>query len=228
VQRTFYVQVAENKLDSIARKRIGTRLGATNGKSQNERIMNRSTACVFVSACFGVGALVSVAGASEELPNIVLIYADDLGYGDVGCYGTTKVQTPNIDKLAAEGRRFTDAHSPSAVCTPSRYGLLTGEYPMRKNIWGPCSPTKNLLIDTNQMTIASLLKQKGYDTSCFGKWHLGFGEENADYAKSLRPGPLELGFDYYFGVPVVNSASPYVFVENDTVVGMTQTIRLFI
>ncbi|WP_442512195.1 sulfatase family protein [Novipirellula sp. SH528] len=167
-----------------------------------------------------LGAMASFASA-EQPPNVVLIYADDLGYGDVGCYGATKVQTPNIDKLAAEGRRFTDAHSPSAVCTPSRYGLLTGEYPMRKNIWGPCSPTKNLLIDTNKMTIASLLKQKGYHTSCFGKWHLGFGEKIADYAKPLRPGPLELGFDYYFGVPVVNSAPPYVFVENDTVVGMT-------
>jgi len=155
------------------------------------------------------------------LPNIVLIFADDLGYGDVGCYGATKVQTPNIDKLAAEGRRFTDAHSASAVCTPSRYGLMTGEYPMRAGLWGPCHPNSKLLIDTDKMTIASLLKQKGYDTSCFGKWHLGFGEKNADYAKSLRPGPLELGFDYYFGVPVVNSAPPYVYVENDTVVGMT-------
>ncbi len=158
---------------------------------------------------------------SDTPPNVVLIYADDLGYGDLGCYGATKVQTPNIDKLAAEGRRFTDAHSASAVCTPSRYGLMTGEYPMRAGLWGPCSPTSKLLIDTNKMTIASLLNQKGYDTSCFGKWHLGFGEKNADYAKSLSPGPLELGFDYYFGAPVVNSAPPYVFVENDTVVGMT-------
>ncbi|MEN8843305.1 MAG: arylsulfatase [Lentimonas sp.] len=156
-----------------------------------------------------------------QLPNIVLIYADDLGYGDVGCYGATKVQTPNIDKLAAEGRRFTDAHAPSAVCTPSRYGLMTGEYAMRAGLWGPCHPNSKLLIDTNKMTIASLLKQQGYDTSCFGKWHLGFGEKGADYAKPLRPGPLELGFDYYFGVPVVNSAPPYVYVENDTVVGMT-------
>src|SRR6056297_4365364 len=77
----------------------------------------------------------------EKLPNVVLIFADDLGYGDLGCYGATKVKTPNIDRLAAEGRRFTDAHSVSAVCTPSRYALLTGEYPMRARIWGPCSPT---------------------------------------------------------------------------------------
>ncbi|MGJ8656612.1 MAG: sulfatase family protein [Akkermansiaceae bacterium] len=171
------------------------------------------------------GAVSGLCMADQTPPNVVLIFADDLGYGDLSCYGATKVQTPNIDKLATEGRRFTDAHSPSAVCTPSRYGLMTGEYPMRANegrgLWGPCSPTSKLLIDTDKMTIASLLKQKGYDTSCFGKWHLGFGTGTTDYAKPLRPGPLELGFDYYFGVPVVNSAPPYVYVENDTVVGMT-------
>jgi len=172
-----------------------------------------------------VTACVSTSFAAEKLPNIVLIFADDLGYGDLSCYGATKVQTPNIDKLAAEGRRFTDAHSASAVCTPSRYALLTGQYPMRANgsrgIWGPCSPTSKLLIDTEHITIASLLKQKGYATSCFGKWHLGFGEGTTDYAKPLRPGPLQLGFDHYFGLPVVNSAPPYVYVENDRVVGMT-------
>jgi arylsulfatase A-like enzyme len=90
---------------------------------------------------------------AERLPNVVLIFADDLGYGDLGCYGATHVQTPNIDKLASEGRRFTDAHSASAVCTPSRYGLLTGEYPVRGNggrgLWGPCGHFQSLLIDTN-------------------------------------------------------------------------------
>ena len=88
---------------------------------------------------------------------------------------------------------------------------------MRAGHWGPCSPTSKLLIDTHKMTIASLLKQKGCDTSCLGKWHLGFGNGNTDYAEPLRPSPLELGFEYYFGVPVVNSAPPYVYVENDTV-----------
>ncbi|WP_372807847.1 arylsulfatase [Pontiella sp.] len=167
----------------------------------------------------GLVLLGAGSAVAESLPNIVLIFADDLGYGDVGCNGATKVQTPNIDKLAKEGRRFTDAHSASAVCTPSRYGLLTGEYPMRAGLWGPCAPTSKLLIDTDQLTIASLLKNKGYQTACFGKWHLGFGTDAADYSKPLRPGPNDLGFDYYFGVPVVNSAPPYVFVENDHVVG---------
>jgi arylsulfatase A-like enzyme len=172
---------------------------------------------LFIAVLFGALANLQ----AKEFPNIVLIFADDLGYGDVGCNGATKVQTPNIDKLAAEGRSFVDAHSSSAVCTPSRYGLLTGEYPMRAGLWGPCAPTSKLLIDTDKLTIAKLLKNKGYETSCFGKWHLGFGTEEADYTKPLRPGPQELGFDYYFGVPVVNSAPPYVYVENDHVVGMT-------
>ncbi|MDF7823630.1 arylsulfatase [Pontiellaceae bacterium B12227] len=158
--------------------------------------------------------------ADEQRPNIVLIFADDLGYGDLGCYGATHVQTPNIDKLAAEGRRFTDAHSASAVCTPSRYGLLTGEYPVRQNLWGPCAPTTGLLIDTEQLTIARLLKNKGYDTACIGKWHLGFGDGNIDWNEPLRPGPLDVGFDYYFGVPIVNSCSPYMYVENDRIVGL--------
>lgn len=167
-------------------------------------------------------AIAGVASASEQPPNIVLIFADDLGYGDVGCYGATKLKTPNIDKLAAEGRRFTDAHSASAVCTPSRYALLTGEYPFRQGIWGPCHPNNKLLIDTNKLTIAKLLKKKGYDTSCFGKWHLGFGETENDWKEPIGPGPNDLGFDYYYGVPVVNSAPPYVYVENDRIVGMTQ------
>ena len=164
-------------------------------------------------------ALTSVSIA--ELPNIVLIYADDLGYGDVSCYGATQIQTPNIDQLAAEGRKFTDAHSPSSVCTPSRYGLLTGEYPYRLNLWGPCSPTSKLIIDTHQETLASLLKKAGYDTSVIGKWHLGFTNDENDYSARLSPGPQDVGFDYFFGVPVVNSAPPYVYVENDQIIGLT-------
>jgi arylsulfatase A-like enzyme len=157
---------------------------------------------------------------AEQQPNVVVIFADDLGYGDVGCYGATKVQTPNIDKLAAEGRRFTDAHSASAVCTPSRYALLTGEYPHRKNLNKPVFLKSGLVIDTKQQTIASVMKDAGYATACIGKWHLGFGEGAPDWNGELRPGPLELGFDYYFGVPVVNSHPPFVYVENDKVVGL--------
>ncbi|QDV84698.1 sulfatase family protein [Planctomycetes bacterium TBK1r] len=168
-------------------------------------------------------ATVSFCRAADTPPNVVLIFADDLGYGDLGCYGATKVQTPNIDRLAAEGRRFTDAHSVSAVCTPSRYALLTGQYPLRGNggrgIWGPAPVTSPLLVDTEKTTIADVFINSGYSTAAFGKWHLGFGQDENDWQEPLRPGPQDLGFDYYFGMPVVNSAPPYVFVENDRIVG---------
>lgn len=134
------------------------------------------------------------------------------------------VKTPNIDKLASEGRRFTDAHSASSVCTPSRYALLTGEYPYRcragaRGRWRPANHESGLLIDPEQLTLGRMFDEAGYATACIGKWHLGFGKSPTDWTKPLRPGPLELGFDYYFGVPKVNSGPPYVYVENDRVVG---------
>ncbi|GAA5507500.1 arylsulfatase [Novipirellula caenicola] len=169
-----------------------------------------------------LGSALSLA-AAETPPNVVFIFADDLGYGDLSCYGATKVQTPNIDQLANEGRRFSDAHSASAVCTPSRYALLTGEYPLRANggkgVWGPLPASSGLIIDTETLTIGKVFKNKGYATAALGKWHLGFGKGQNDWTVPLRPGPQDLGFDYYWGVPLVNSGSPFVYVENDTIVG---------
>lgn len=157
---------------------------------------------------------------SPRLPNVVIIYADDLGYGDLSCYGATKVRTPNIDSLAIEGRRFTDAHSPSAVCTPSRYALMTGEYPFRKNIYSPIFLRSPLVIPEDRFTIADLMQGAGYRTGIVGKWHLGFQDKApVDWNAPLKPGPLELGFDYYYGVPTVNSHPPFVYVENHRVVG---------
>ncbi|WP_438480543.1 sulfatase family protein [Oleiharenicola lentus] len=156
-------------------------------------------------------------------PNIVIILADDLGYGDLGCYGATKVSTPKIDQLAKAGLRFTDAHSPSAVCSPTRYGLLTGLYPMRSPRFaggGVIFHLDSLAIETQQLTLPKLLKAAGYATAAVGKWHLGFGRDEPDWNGELKPGPLEIGFDYYFGVPTVNSAQPEVFVENHRVVGL--------
>jgi len=160
----------------------------------------------------------------ENLPNVILIYADDLGYGDLGCYGATKLNTPNINRLASEGRKFTDAHSASAVCTPSRYALITGEYPLRHgNLYNPVFLKNKLVIDTKKETLASLLKKAGYATACIGKWHLGFGTtEPVNWNEPLMPGPNELGFDYYYGVPVVNSHPPFVYVENHYVVGLAE------
>jgi len=164
-----------------------------------------------------------LAWSAEPPPNVVLIYADDLGYGDLGCYGAAKINTPHIDSLARDGRRFTDAHSASAVCTPSRYALITGEYPLRANggkgTWGPLSNTSALIIDTKTLTIGKVFKNKGYATAALGKWHLGFKEGKNDWQVPLRPGPQDLGFDHYWGIPQVNSGSPYVYVEDDSIVG---------
>ena len=170
-----------------------------------------------------ISLLACVSVEAQQPPNVVLIFVDDLGYGDVGCYGATKVKTPNIDQLAKEGRRFTDAHSASAVCTPSRYGLLTGQYPVRakdgEGVWGPLSNNSGMIIDTEMLTIGKVFKNKGYATACLGKWHLGFKEGTNDWKVPLRPGPQDVGFDHYFGVPLVNSGSPYVYVEDDSYLG---------
>lgn len=189
------------------------------GPAPGNHIMRHTVLTVFILSL----TLTPRCRAADAPPNVVLIFADDLGYGDLGCYGATKVQTPNIDRLAAEGRRFTDAHSVSAVCTPSRYALLTGQYPVRANdgrgVWGPAPITSKLIVDTEKTTIADVFRSRGYDTAVVGKWHLGFGKDRNPWQEPLRPGPQDLGFDYYFGMPVVNSAPPYVYVENDRVVG---------
>ncbi len=188
--------------------------------------MKRTTRHALIAfAAAGLLAPLAALQASEKpaapsKPNIVLILADDLGYGDVGCYGATKVKTPHMDQLAREGRRFTDSHSASAVCTPSRYALLTGEYPFRVNSWGPLGTRAGLLVNPAKTTIGSLLKRQGYATACIGKWHLGFGNQTPDWNGDLKPGPLELGFDYYFGIPIVNCIPPYVYVENHRVAGL--------
>ncbi len=127
--------------------------------------------------------------------------------------------TPNADRLAAEGLRFTDAHSPTAVCTPTRYGVLTGRYCWRSRLKKSVAvPEEPLLIEPGRMTVASLLRSAGYATGCVGKWHLGFGEEKPDWNGDLKPGPLEVVFDYYFGVPTSNNWPPFVYVENHRVV----------
>lgn len=159
-----------------------------------------------------------------ELPNVIFMMADDLGYGDLGCFGAEKISTPNIDRLADEGMLFTDAHSGSAVCTPTRYGVLTGRYCWRswlKNwvLW----ENMPLLIDTTRLTVANMLQQHGYTTACIGKWHLGWGTEpDHRWDGDVKPGPLELGFDYYFGVPYSHNSPEFlrVFMEDRRVIGL--------
>lgn len=171
-------------------------------------------------------ALATTAPAAQKLPapvrpNIVLILADDMGYGDPHCYNPqSKIPTPNIDRLAAEGMRFTDAHTPSSVCTPTRYGLLTGRYCWRSRLKsGVLQGYDPVLLERGRPTLASLLKDRGYTTGGIGKWHLGLGEtQPTDYNRPFSAGPHTAGFDYYFGIPSSLDFPPYVFIENDHVV----------
>jgi arylsulfatase A-like enzyme len=170
----------------------------------------------------GLAAGVAPSGfAASKPPNIVYVLADDLGTGDLGCYNPrSDIPTPHADRLAREGVRFTDMHSPSAVCTPTRYGIMTGRYCWRSRLkkgvlWG----YDTNLIEPGRTTVASLLRSRGYRTAGFGKWHLGLGSgERVDYSKPLRPGPLDHGFDYYFGIPASLDMEPYLYFENDRVI----------
>src|SRR5947209_5257118 len=126
---------------------------------------------------------------AADLPNVVLIYGDDVGWGDVGAYGATKVKTPNIDRLAHEGLRFTDAHTTSATCTPSRYALLTGEYPWRKKGTGILPGDGKLIIEPGRATLPTIFQKAGYVTGVVGKWHLGLGGDKQDWNGEIKPGP---------------------------------------
>ena len=147
-------------------------------------------------------------------PHIVFILADDMGYGDPKCFNPeSKCNTPNIDRLATQGMRFTDAHAAGTVCIPSRYGLLTGRYPFRE---ANLDPAKRALIDAGRTTVATLLHEQGYRTRMIGKWHEGFvGGDRFDYAKPLRGGPIDHGFDYFFGQHASLDIPPYFYIEND-------------
>jgi len=152
-------------------------------------------------------------------PNVVIIYVDDLGYADVGCYGAKGVETPSIDRLAASGLRFTDAHCSAATCTPSRFSLLTGSYAFR-NQAAILPGDAPLLIRPGKATLASMLKKAGYRTGVVGKWHLGLGDGYVDWNEEIRPGPLEIGFDFCFLLPATGDRVPCVYVENHQVVGL--------
>ncbi len=197
-------------------------------------------------SCFvGVAGLVSAAGSlpveKTQRPNIIYILADDLGYGDVSCLNPErgKIQTPRMDQLASEGMTFTDAHTSSSVCTPTRYSILTGRYNWRTKLqkqvlMGYDKP----LIAEDRMTVADLLKQQGYNTACIGKWHLGLGMETVDgkpvneeklpnvaWTKPITGGPVDLGFDYFYGISSSLNIPPYIYIENDRFQGECTVLK---
>jgi arylsulfatase A-like enzyme len=151
---------------------------------------------------------------------VVLIYADDLGYGDLGAYGATRFRTPHVDSLAAQGLRLTNAHAAAATCTPSRYALMTGEYAWRRKGTGVLPGDARLIIEPGRTTLASVMKRAGYRTGVVGKWHLGLGGERLDWNGAIRPGPFEIGFDESFLVPATGDRVPCVYVENGRVAGL--------
>ncbi|MDZ4815534.1 MAG: sulfatase-like hydrolase/transferase [Verrucomicrobiota bacterium] len=166
-------------------------------------------------------AFCTTASAQSGRPNIILIYGDDVGYGDLGCYGATTIPTPNIDQLAAKGLRFTAGYCTSATCTPSRYSLLTGEYAWRVPGTGIAPPNATALISPQRVTLASLLKEAGYATGIVGKWHLGLGRPpKPDWSGKIAPGPLEIGFDTSFIMPTTNDRVPCVYVEGHRVANL--------
>jgi len=175
---------------------------------------------LFRTLVFVVGLLLTGSVVGQTQPNVVIIMADDLGYGDVGCFGASKIKTPFIDQLASEGMKLTDAHSAASVCSPSRYGLMTGSYPWRLHKKG-----NGYKLDPKRATIASLLKEQGYRSAAIGKWHLGYGK---DWEHPLKPGPLEVGFDYHFGVPTNHNDKYRAFVENHKFFGLKdgESLRL--
>lgn len=166
------------------------------------------------------GGVLAGQDLGQRKPNVLLIYADDLGYGDVSCYGASAVQTPNIDRLAREGLRFTDAHCTSSTCTPSRYSMLTGEYAWRKRGTGVLPGNAPLIIEPGRLTLPGVFQSAGYKTGIVGKWHLGLGRTNLDWNGEIKPGPLELGFDYCFLMPATGDRVPCVYVENHRVLGL--------
>ncbi|ASZ12992.1 MULTISPECIES: arylsulfatase [Chitinophaga] len=171
----------------------------------------------------GICALLSISvyGQSAQRPNIVLIYADDLGFGDVSCYGAKRISTPNIDQLARQGVRFTNAHASSSTCTPSRYSMLTGEYAWRHAGTGIAPGNAALIIPQDRITLPGMLQRAGYQTAAIGKWHLGIGgPEGPDWNGELKPGPLEVGFNYAFLMPATADRVPCVFVEDHRVVNL--------
>ncbi|MDP4290161.1 MAG: arylsulfatase [Bacteroidota bacterium] len=181
-----------------------------------KKLLTDGTICL---SLFSSVAVAQKAKTVDKRPNIVIILADDIGFGDFGCYGATKVKTPNVDNLARKGVQFSGACAPASTCTPSRYSLLTGEYAWRKNV-GILQGDAPITIKPGSLTMPSMLQKQGYVTGCIGKWHLGLGNGNVDFNKEVRPSPNDVGFNYSFILPATGDRVPCVYLENSRVVGL--------
>ncbi len=186
------------------------------------RFFRRLAALLAFTSLASLAATPASAAEKASAPNIIIVLADDMGYGDPGCYNPdSHVPTPHLDRLAREGMRLTDMHTPSSVCTPTRYGLLTGRYCWRTRLKrGVLDGYSAALIEPDRLTVAQLLKDHGYTTACIGKWHLGLGDgrPKRPYDEPLRPGPVTVGFDTFFGIAASLDMPPYVYLEDDRVV----------
>lgn len=171
----------------------------------------------------GCGSSPKQEAKSDEArrPNVIYLIADDLGIGDLSCYGATKVSTPNIDRLAGQGMQFTNAYATSSTSTPSRFGILTGMYPWRQKNTGIAPGNSELIIDTTCVTLADMFRSEGYATAAVGKWHLGLGPKGGtDFNRLIKPNTQDIGFDYEYIIPATVDRVPCVFVENGHVVGL--------
>ena len=178
---------------------------------------------------FVTAAITGTSLIATDRPNVIIIYGDDVGFGDVGVNGSTLIPTPNIDRLAASGINFTDGHCTASTCTPSRFSLLTGIHAFRYNA-AILKPDAPLIIPTDQLTLADLFKRAGYQTGIVGKWHLGLGTKgiSTDWNGDVKPGPLELGFDDSFLVPSTNDRVPTVYLRDHRVVNLDPADPLFV
>jgi arylsulfatase A-like enzyme len=165
--------------------------------------------------------MISAQAVSQQKPNIIIIYTDDLGFGDISANGATKISTPNIDRIAKGGLRFTNAYATAATCTPSRFSLLTGKYAWRKAGTNIAPGDAAMILPTNEETMPSMLQKAGYQTAVVGKWHLGLGGEGGpDWNSDIKPGPLEVGFNYSFIMPATGDRVPCVYMENYRIVDL--------
>jgi arylsulfatase A-like enzyme len=189
--------------------------------------MNRKS---FISVTIGASVLMSCTSGISSRPNVILLLADDIGYGDLSPYGEPTIYTPQVERLAKSGVRFTDAHAVAATSTPSRYSLLTGHYSWRRNDTGVADGDAGMIIRPEQQTIADLFRQKGYVTGAVGKWHLGLADKTAaqDWNGHITPGPTDIGFDYSYIMAATGDRVPCVWVENERVVGLDPTDSLFV